>query len=63
LTNANALLADSDNNLDQLTRQVGLTLINVANITSNLNAQVQANSNILYGISKMVTDSDDLCRG
>ena len=63
LTNANALLADSDNNLDQLTRQVGLTLINVANITSNLNAQVQANSNILYGISKMVTDSDDFVQG
>jgi len=63
LTNANALLSDSDTNLDQLTRQIGMTLDNVANITSNLNAQVQANSNMLYGISKMVTDSDDFIQG
>ncbi len=63
LTNASSLLANSDTNLDQLTRQIGLTLENVANITSNLNAQVQANSNMLYGISKMVTDSDDLVQG
>ena len=63
LTNASSLLADTDTNLDQITRQIGLTLDNVANITSNLNAQVQANSNMLYGISKMVTDSDDLVQG
>jgi membrane protease subunit (stomatin/prohibitin family) len=63
LTNANTLLADSDTNLDQLTRQIGMTLDNVANITSNLNVQVQANSNMLYGISKMVTDSDDFIQG
>jgi ABC-type transporter Mla subunit MlaD len=63
LTNASALLADSDTNLDRITRQIGLTLDNVANITSNLDAQVQANSNMLYGISKIVTDSDDFIQG
>jgi len=63
LTNANSLLAHMDTNLDQLTLQIGMTLDNVANITSNLNAQVQADPNMLFGISKMVTDSDDLVQG
>jgi len=63
LTNLNALLADTDTNLNMLTAGFGLTLDNVAGITSNLNAQVQANSNMLWGISKMVTDSDDFVQG
>jgi ABC-type transporter Mla subunit MlaD len=56
LTGANSLLADTDTNLTAL-------LINLADITSNLNAQVQANSNMLSGISKTVTDSDDFIQG
>ncbi|MGA2867602.1 MAG: MlaD family protein [Verrucomicrobiota bacterium] len=63
LTNANALLLHVNTNLDQLTLQIGTNLDNVADITSNLNAQVQANPNMLYGISKMVTDSDDFVQG
>jgi len=63
LTNVNALLASTDTNLDQLTEQIGLTLINVADITSNLSAQVRANSNLLWGISKTITDSDDFIQG
>jgi predicted signal transduction protein with EAL and GGDEF domain len=56
LTNANSLLANTDTNLTAL-------LINLANITSNLNAQVQANSNMLSGISKTVVDADDFVQG
>jgi hypothetical protein len=63
LTNLNSLLADTDTNLNALSAGIGLTLENVAGITSNLNAQVQANSNMLWGISKMVTDSDDFVQG
>jgi hypothetical protein len=63
LTNANTLLAHVNTNIDTLTMQVGMTLDNVADITSNLNAQVEANPNMLYGISKMVKDSDDLVQG
>ena len=63
LTNVNALLASTDTNLDQLTEQIGLTLINVADITSNLSVQVRANSNLLWGISKTITDSDDFIQG
>lgn len=63
LTNANALLVGVDTNLDELTEQIGLTLINVADITSNLNVQVQASSNLIPGISKTIVDTDDFIQG
>jgi hypothetical protein len=63
LTSANSLLANTDTNLNQLTAEIGATLENVASITSNLNVQVQANSNLLGGISKSVTDADDFVQG
>ena len=63
LTNVNALLVNTDTNLNALTAGVALTLENLAGITSNLNAQVQANSNLLGGISKTITDSDDFVQG
>jgi hypothetical protein len=63
LTNANSLLVNMDTNLNQLTLEVGATLENLAGITSNLNVQVRANSNLLGGLSKTVTDADDLVQG
>ncbi len=56
LTNVNVLLTHTDTNLAAL-------LIPLANITSNLNAQVQANSNLLAGISQTVRDADDFVQG
>ena len=56
LTNANALLADTDTNLTAI-------LFQLADITSNLNAQVQANTNMLSSISKSVVDADDFVQG
>jgi len=55
-TNLAALLGHTDTNLTAL-------LINLANITSNLNAQVQANSNILSSISQIVVDTDKFVQG
>jgi hypothetical protein len=63
LTNLNSLLGNTDTNLNRLTAEISMTLENVAGITSNLNAQVQANSNILWGISKTVMDADDMIQG
>jgi ABC-type transporter Mla subunit MlaD len=63
LTNVNSLLVNVDTNLNQLTEEIGRMLDNLANITSNLNAQVQANTNMLGGISKTVTDADDFVQG
>jgi ABC-type transporter Mla subunit MlaD len=56
LTNANALLASTDTNVTAI-------LLQLADITSNLNAQVQANTNMLSTISKTVGDADDLVQG
>lgn len=63
LASANLLLVNTDTNLNQLTADIGLTLENVANITSNLNTQVQSNSNLLGGISRTVMDADDFVQG
>ena len=56
LTNANALLANTDTNLTAI-------LLQLADITSNLNAQVQANTNMLSSLSKTVADADDFVQG
>ena len=63
LTNANTLLVTANTNLDEVTDQIGQNLVNLANITSNLNVQVQANSNLLSGISKTIMDSDTFIQG
>jgi MlaD protein len=55
-TNGNEQVQSSLTNVDAL-------LTHLADVTSNLNAQVQANSNMLSGISKAVTDSDDFVQG
>jgi len=56
LTNLNSLLVNTDTNL-------GALLINLADLTGGLNAQVQANSNLLGGIAKTVGDADDMVQG
>jgi hypothetical protein len=63
LTNANVLLVNVDTNLDALTEQIGMTLINLADITSNLNVQVQSNSNLLGDFSKTIQDTDGFIQG
>ena len=67
LTNANALLGHVDTNLTALLghtdTNLAALLINLADITSNLNTQVQSNSNILSSISKIVVDTDDFVQG
>jgi ABC-type transporter Mla subunit MlaD len=67
LTNVNVLLGHTDTNLAALLghTDTNLTalLINLANITSNLNAQVHSNSNILSSVSKIVVDTDDFVQG
>ena len=56
LTNVNSLLANTDTNMTAI-------LIHLSDITSNLNAQVQANTNMLGSISKTVMDTDDFVQG
>ena len=55
-TNGNEQVQDALTNVDAL-------LTHFADITSNLNAQVQANTNILGSLSKIVVDTDDFVQG
>jgi hypothetical protein len=54
-----SVVANVDTNLVLLS----MTLDHLADITSNLNAQVQANTNMLGVISKTVGDADDFVQG
>jgi len=59
LTNANAVMVNVDTNLLILAE----SLDHLAGITSNLNAQVQANTNILKSISDAIVHTDELVQG
>lgn len=63
LENVNATVVHTDTNLTALVENLARSLDNLADITSNLNAQVQANTNILGSISEAVVDADDLVQG
>ena len=59
LGNADAAMTTANTNLVNLNR----SLLNLADLTSNLNAQVQFNSNILGQISQAIVDADDFVQG
>jgi len=63
LGQASTVVANTDTNLALLVEKLARSLDNLAGITSNLNAQVQANTNMLGSISKAVVDADDLVQG
>lgn len=63
LANANQTIANTDTNLNLLFENLAASLDNLAGITSNLNVQVQANTNMLGSISQAVVDADDLVQG
>jgi ABC-type transporter Mla subunit MlaD len=58
------LLTDElDAHIATLVASLNATLLNLADITSNLNAQVQSNDQILSEISTLVINTDDLVQG
>jgi ABC-type transporter Mla subunit MlaD len=60
---ADAALASANTNLTALAENLGRSLDNLANLTSNLNSQVQANTNILGEISRAIVDADSFVQG
>ncbi|HEX7652227.1 MAG TPA: hypothetical protein VF607_01895, partial [Verrucomicrobiae bacterium] len=56
LANVNSLLANTDTNLAAL-------LINLADITGSLRAQIGDNTNLITGINKTIVDTDDMIQG
>lgn len=63
LTNASQMIANTDTNVLTLVTNLDQTLINLANITSNLNQQVQSNTNLLKSISDAIVNVDDMVQG
>jgi hypothetical protein len=63
LINANATLTNVNTNLLIVFDGVAQSLDNLAGLTSNLNHQVQVNSNMLSEISSIIVNSDDFIQG
>ncbi|MBI3849647.1 MAG: MCE family protein [Verrucomicrobia bacterium] len=63
LASANTTLTNTDASLTSLAENLDKSLINLANLTSNLNAQVQVNTNILSELSTAIVHTDDLVQG
>ncbi len=63
LTNTTVLLRTGEQQLQELTRRIAVTLDHVAMVTSNLSHQVSANSMILTEISGLVVSAEDLLEG
>jgi ABC-type transporter Mla subunit MlaD len=63
LASANLTVSGAHTNLQVLSSNLVATLENVANLTSNLNAQVQANGMILSEISSLIVNTDEMVQG
>ncbi|EEF60673.1 MlaD family protein [Pedosphaera parvula] len=63
LTNVNTTVSDADSNLVVLAESLTKSLNNLADVTSNLNGQVQANTNILTHLSDTIVHSDQFIQG
>jgi hypothetical protein len=63
LAAASGTMTSAQTNLNVLSTNILSSLENLANLTSNLNAQVQANGLILYQLSELVVHSDELVQG
>jgi ABC-type transporter Mla subunit MlaD len=63
LTSANTTVITANTNLVEVAAALKRSLDNAAMITSNLNAQVQANSLILTDISSLIVHADELVQG
>jgi len=63
LGTADAAIASANTNLTALAENLGRSLDNLANLTSNLNGQVQLNTNILGEISRAIVNADSFVQG
>jgi ABC-type transporter Mla subunit MlaD len=63
LQGAQETLHSANTNLAYLVEKLGRSLDNLAMVTSNLNTQVEGNTNLLTGISQAVTHTDELVQG
>ena len=63
LGNANSAITNVNTNLTALLDSVGHSLENLASMTSNLNQQVEANTNIVSSLSDLIRHYDEFVQG
>jgi hypothetical protein len=63
LASANLMLTNTDARIVELATSLNRALEELAGITSNLHHQVDANTNILSDLSKLVVDTDHMIQG
>jgi hypothetical protein len=63
LGSAQATMTTAQTNLAAISTNILLTLINVANMTSNLSAQVQSSPLILPQVSDLIVHTDEMVQG
>jgi ABC-type transporter Mla subunit MlaD len=63
LNQVDSSLSNLDTNLTLVSQNIGGSLTQLANLTSNLNAQVEANTNILSDVSTLVVHLNELAQG
>ncbi len=63
LSNANTTITNADTNILALAESIQKSLDNLASITSNLNAQVQANTNVVRELSDIIIHTDEFVQG
>jgi len=63
LSSANLMLTNTDARIAELATSLSRALEELAGITSNLHRQVDANTNILSDLSKLVVDTDHMVQG
>jgi ABC-type transporter Mla subunit MlaD len=63
LGSAQGAMTSANTNLTALAENLSRSLDNLAGITSNLNSQVQANTNILAEISRAIVNADSFVQG
>jgi ABC-type transporter Mla subunit MlaD len=61
--NVNATVTNANTNLVVLFSNLTVNLENLADITSNLNAQVQGNTNLVKSVSDLIIHADDMVQG
>src|SRR4051812_37405574 len=62
-TGVNRTVSNTDANVTMLATNLDQTLLQLGNITSNLNQQVQSNSNIVKNVSDMIVHADEFVQG
>jgi len=63
LTNASLALVSANTNLSALAENLSRSLDHLSDLTSNLNAQVQLNTNILSALSETIIHADQFIQG